>query len=210
MPPGVLGVLMMPKRNDRPLFILIIILLFALAALCGVSGSSLGREAAPDTEYTEHSAAPSLESSLYSRELENAEASVRLEAFDLGRSGDGSGEFRLDVEIYNKTPEQYEYEVCLSDFSSSLVYMNAPGLKGYDISYSDNYSRGERRQGETYFYFVPDGGEASDGYAGRLGLYFQQNVPAARNGSIKITISVQDSRSRPVSIITHVVRFDFR
>ena len=197
------------RRND-PLFIFIIILIFALAALCGVSGSSLGREATPDTEYTERTAAPSLESSLYSRELENAEASVRLEAFDLGRSGDGSGEFRLDVEIYNKTPEQYEYEVCLSDFSSSLVYMNAPRLKGYDISYSDNYSRGERRQGETYFYFVPDGGEASDGYAGRLELYFQQNAPAARNGSIEITISVQDSRSRPVSIITHVVRFDFR
>ena len=57
---------------------------------------------------------------------------------------------------------------------------------------------------------MPDGGEASDGYAGRLELYFQQNVPAARNGSIEITISVQDSRIRPVSIITHVVRFDFR
>ena len=86
MPPGVLGVLMMPKRNDRPLFILIIILLFALAALCGVSGSSLGREAAPDTEYTERTAAPSLEGRLVLPGAGNAEASVRLEAFDLGRS----------------------------------------------------------------------------------------------------------------------------
>ena len=99
---------------------------------------------------------------------------MRLEAFDLGRSGDGSGEFRLDVEIYNKTPEQYEYEVCLSDFSSSLVYMNAPGLKGYDISYSDNYSLGERHQGETYFYFVPDSGEASDSYAASWGCIFSR------------------------------------
>ena len=191
------------RRRSDPFLVLIIVLILVASACFGISP---GRNSSPDYSYTEQTAAPSLDSSLYSRKLENSEASVYLEAFDLGGSDDGYGKYRLEAKIYNNTSKQYEYELRLSDVSDSLIFYNE-----YDISCSGAYSPGENTQGRTIFYFSPDGSRADDGYVGTLKLLFLQNSLIESGGYIEITLSAQDRfQTEPVSVMVHRAEIEFR
>lgn len=127
--------------------------------------------------------------SVYSRSLETTTAKVYFEVLDLNYSNEPEEKFETDITIYNNTAKEYEYEVSISGFSGSLIYMNE-----YEIEFSDNYSSGDYTPGKTIFYFSPLNRHTdnSENYVGTLQLYLEPNSYIEEEGTLEITISVVD------------------
>lgn len=125
--------------------------------------------------------------SVYSRSLETSTAKVYFEVLDLSYSNKPEEKFEANIEIYNNTNKEYEYEVRISGCSGSLIYFNE-----YEIEFSDSYSSGEHTQGKTTFYFTPLNRHTDniENYVGTLQLYLEPNSYIEEGGILEITITV--------------------
>lgn len=143
---------------------------------------------------------------LYTQDVNTDDVEARISVSKADSAGLSWDKYKLTVVLSNRTERQYEYEITLSGYSSSLICDTSKS----EIAYSENYSNGNKNNAKTIYYFVPDNRNREIGRVGVLSFMLEENDSTASMGVVEIKIDVfSPNAHKKIESITQQLYFDF-